>query len=195
MTEEWSEPEDALPGGEAASHGNVIVLADLDRSMRRRGPGADITDFATDLGVEERVIRGAFPGGRDEIFSTVIGTTCDEFDEVVTDPMRTAPTRADALREAADGLAAYYEGGARHCLFDLFSVPAEARHLGGIEQTAQRFLDALTAVFVRDGKDEAAARHKALRLFAELQGTLVLSRLTGDTGLFRAFTDSLAKAR
>ena len=174
---------------------NVVVLADLDRSMRRRGPAANIKDFAADLGVEERVIRGVFPGGRQEIFRSVIGNTCDEFDEVVTAPMRTAPTRQDALREAADGLAAYYEGGARHCLFDLFSVPVGSAHLSGIKETAARFLDALTEVFVRDGRDEAAARAKALRLFAELQGTLVLSRLTGDTTLFRAFTETLARAR
>ena len=174
---------------------NVVFLSELDSSLRRRGPGADMADFARDLGVEERVIRGAFPGGRQQIFRSVIGNTCDEFDEVVTAPMASAPTRAEALREAADGLAAYYEGGARHCLFDLFSVPLETDHFTGIKETAQRFLDALTEVFVRDGKDEASARAKAHRLLAELQGTLVLSRLTGDTALFRAFTDSLAKAR
>lgn len=178
-----------------ASGDNVVFLSELDSSMRRRGPAADLRDFARDLGVEERVIRGAFPGGREQIFRSVIGSTCDEFDEVVTTPMASAPTRAEALQEAADGLAAYYEGGARHCLFDLFSVPAETGHIEGIKATAQRFLDALTAVFVRDGKDEATARAKANRLLAELQGTLVLSRLTGDTTLFRAFTDSLAKER
>lgn len=174
---------------------NVVFLSDLDSAMRRRGPSADVSDFAQDLGVEERVIRGAFPGGRDQIFRSVIGSTCDEFDEVVTVPMASAPSRAEALQEAADGLAAYYEGGARHCLFDLFSVPADSGHITGIKATAQRFLDALTAVFVRDGKDEPAARAKANRLLAELQGTLVLSRLTGDATLFRAFTDSLAKER
>ena len=177
------------------SEDNVVFLSELDSAMRRRGPGADMRDFAEDLGVEERVIRGAFPGGRAQIFSSVIGSTCDEFDEVVTMPMASAPTRAEALQEAADGLAAYYEGGARHCLFDLFSVPDGTDHITGIKATAQRFLDALTQVFVRDGKDEEAARAKANRLLAELQGTLVLSRLTGDTALFRAFTDSLAKAR
>ena len=181
--------------GDGGAEGKVVFLSELDSSMRKRGPSADMRDFAEDLGVEERVIRGAFPGGRDQIFRSVIGSTCDEFDEVVTLPMTLAPTRADALREAADGLAAYYEGGARHCLFDLFSVPLQSDHVEGIKETAQRFLDALTGVFVRDGKDEGAARAKAHRLLAELQGTLVLSRLTGDTTLFRAFTDSLAKTR
>ena len=173
----------------------VVFLSDLDRSMRRRGPGADMRDFANDLGVEERVIRVAFPGGRQQIFGSVIGSACDEFDEVVTVPMASAPTRREALQEAADGLAAYYEGGARHCLFDLFSVPDEGDHVEGIKETAQRFLDALTGVFLRDGKDEETARRKANRLLAELQGTLVLSRLTDDPSLFRAFTDSLARER
>ena len=193
MVEERND-QGARPG-DTPSGGNVVVLADLDRSMRRRGPGVDVPDFASDLGVDERVIRVAFPGGRDQIVNRVIGSTCDEFDEVVTTPMVSAPTRAEALREAADGLAAYYEGGARHCLFDLFSVPDETAHLPGIKATAQRFLDGLAAVFMRDGKTEEEARAKAHRLFAELQGTLVLGRLTGDASLFRAFTDSLARAR
>ena len=181
--------------GDGGAEGKVVFLSELDSSMRKRGPSADMRDFAEDLGVEERVIRGAFPGGRDQIFRSVIGSTCDEFDEVVTLPMTLAPTRADALREAADGLAAYYEGGARHCLFDLFSVPAEGGHVAGMKATAQRFLDALTEVLARGGRGQAEARSKATRLFAELQGTLILARLTNDTGLFRAFTDSLARTR
>lgn len=192
MTDETRDGDDAGRGGGDAK---VVHLAALDRSMRRRGPDVDVSDFAGDLGVEERVIRVAFPGGRDEIVGRVIGNTCDEFDEVVTNPMIAAPTRAEALREAADGLAAYYEGGARHCLFDLFSVPDETDHLPGIKATAQRFLDGLAGVFARDGRGDAEARAKACRLFAELQGTLVLARLTGDTALFRAFTENLARAR
>lgn len=187
--------EELTSDGNVASENNVVVLADLDRSLRKRGPNIAMPDFVDDIGVEESVIFAVFPGGRDEIVRSVIGTTCDEFDEVVTGPMVSAPTRTEALREAADGLAAYYEGGARHCLFDLFSVPEGTAHLPGIKATAKRFLDGLTTVFVQDGKSDDYARAKACRLFAELQGTLVLARLTGDTQLFRAFTDNLARAR
>lgn len=194
MTDE-SEEQGQAEGSAAEAGDNVIVLSDLDRAMRRRGPSIDVDGFAEELGVDEKVVRVAFPGGRDEIVGRVIGSTCDEFDEVVTAPMTSAPSRAEALREAADGLAAYYEGGARHCLFELFSVPDGTDHLPGIKATAARFLDGLAAVFVRDGKDVDAARAKAHRLFAELQGTLILSRLTGDPDLFRAFTESLARAR
>lgn len=194
MVDELVVDGDVVSGGTPLDS-KVVVLADLDRSLRKRGPNVAMPDLAEDTGVDESVIIVAFPGGREQLLQSVIGNTCDEFDEVVTAPMVSAPTRTDALREAADGLAAYYEGGARHCLFELFSVPEGTAHLPGIKATASRFLDGLTTVFVQDGKTQTDARAKACRLFAELQGTLILARLTGDTQLFRAFTDNLARTR
>ena len=174
---------------------NVVVLYAMDRAMRRRGPGADVEALAEEAGIEASVIRGHFPGGQQAVYDAVISSTCDEFDDVVTRPMLSAPDPREALYEAADGLDAYYEGGARHCLFELFSVPEDAPHGPVIKDQAARFLDALTTVFRRMNKDEAAARARAHRLFAELQGTLVLSRMTNEPELFRAFTESLRRAR
>ena len=174
---------------------NVVVLRAMDRAMRRRGPGADVERLAEEAGIEPSVIRVHFPGGRQAVYDAVISSTCDEFGDVVTAPMLSAPDPRTALYEAADGLDAYYEGGARHCLFELFSVPEDAPHGPVIKEQAARFLDALATVFRRLGKDEQAARARAHRLFAELQGTLVLSRMTGEPELFRAFTESLRRAR
>ena len=174
---------------------NVVILRAMDRAMRRRGPGADVDQLADEAGYEACVIRGRFPGGRQALYDAVLTSTCDEFDDVVTNPMRSAPEPREALIEAADGLDAYYEGGARHCLFELFSVPEDAPHGPMIKAQAGRFLDALTGVLARMGKDEAAARARAHRIFAELQGTLVLSRMTNDPSLFRAFTESLRRTR
>ncbi len=143
--------------------------------------------------MEERVIRVAFPNGRQDLFGAVIGSACDEFDEVVTNPMLSAPTPREAMHEAATGLAAYYEGGARHCLFELFSVPDDTPHAPVIKDVAKRFMDALQAVFERAGREPSEARVRAHRVFAELQGTLILGRLTGDTTLFRTFTDQLPR--
>ena len=172
---------------------NVIVLRELDRALRRSGPHVDVADLAQETGMEEKVIRVAFPHGRQQIIDHVIGNTCEEFDEVVTNPMLSAPTPREALQEAADGLSAYYEGGARTCLFRLFSVPDGTPHAPVIKDAAQRFLDALAAVYARAGRDAPAAQAKANRTFAELQGTLVLGQMTGDTTLFRAFTDQLPR--
>ena len=174
---------------------NVVVLRAMDHAMRRRGPGADVEDLAQAAGLEPSVIHVRFPGGQQAVYDAVIESACDEFDDVVTRPMLSAPDPREALYEAADGLDAYYEGGARHCLFELFSVPEDAPHGPVIKEQAARFLDALTTVFGRLGKDEAAARARAHRLFAELQGTLVLARMTGEPELFRAFTESLRRAR
>ncbi|WP_031550311.1 hypothetical protein [Parvularcula oceani] len=172
---------------------NVVVLRQMDRAMRRRGPGASLEELADEAGIDETVIKVAFPGGRREVVEAVIGSTCDEFDEVVTEPMLSAPTAREALQEAADGLSAYYEGGAQSCLFELFSVPAGTNHAPKIEAAAQRFLAALRTTFLRTGRDEAAALRQAQRTFAELQGTLILGRMTKDPDLFRAFTDQLPK--
>ena len=174
---------------------NVVMLRAMDRAMRRRGPGADVEALAEEAGLEPKVIQLHFPDGRQAIYDAVLGSTCDEFDEVVTGPLLAAPDPREALNEAADGLDAYYEGGARHCLFELFSVPEDAPHGPVIKAQAGRFLDALTDVFTRLGKEEQAARARAHRVFAELQGTLVLSRMTSDPSLFRAFTESLRRAR
>ena len=181
------------PDGERAD--NIIVLRAMDRAMRRRGPGADVEQLAEEAGFEASVIRGHFPGGQQALYDAVITSSCDEFDEVVTAPLLAARDPREALHEAADGLDAYYEGGARHCLFELFSVPEDAPHGPMIKAQAGRFLDALTSVLMRMGKEEPAARARAHRIFAELQGTLVLSRMTDDPSLFRAFTESLRRAR
>lgn len=172
---------------------NVIVLREMDRAMRRRGPNADIPALAEASGLGEKVIRVAFPGGQQSLIDAVIGSTCDEFDEVVTNPMLTAPTPKDAMVEAATGLAAYYEGGARSCLFELFSVPDDTPHAPVIKDTARRFLDGLEVVFERAGRSPEDAKARAYRVFAELQGTLILGRMTGDNALFRAFTDQLRR--
>ncbi|MBB4658011.1 hypothetical protein [Parvularcula dongshanensis] len=172
---------------------NVVVLRELGRALRRQGPHVDVADLASETGLDETVIRVNFPKGRQDIIDAVIGDTCEEFDETVTNPMLSSASPREALQEAADGLSAYYEGGARTCLFRLFSVPDGTPHAPVIKDAAQRFLDALATVYARAGREESAARARAHRTFAELQGTLVLGQMTGDTTLFRAFTDQLPR--
>lgn len=174
---------------------NVVVLRAMDRAMRKRGPGADVDQLAKAAGLAPKVVQLHFPNGRQAIYDAVLGSTCDEFDEVVTNPLLAASEPREALHEAADGLDAYYEGGARHCLFELFSVPDDAPHGPVIKAQAARFLAALHHVFARMGKDEDATRARAYRVFAELQGTLVLARMTDDPQLFKVFTESLRRAR
>ena len=182
-------------GAKSPNHDNVVVLKNLDSAMRRRGPSANMAELAEHAGVPENIVRGVFPQGRAQLVEAIIGGACSEFDDVVTGPMLTAPTPREALQEAADGLAAYYEGGARHCLFELFSVPGDTDHGELIKDTAKRFLDALILTLTRMGKAPDAAEVRAKRVLAELQGTLILGRLTEDPSLFRAFTDSLARMR
>ena len=173
---------------------NVIPLHAAERALRKRGPSFAMDDVAEAAGVEAEVVKLAFPAGRAALMRQVLANACSEFDDTVTNPMLGAPTPREALAEAADGLDAYYEGGLRSCLMELFSVPDDSEHLPIIKDAAQRFLDGLEEVFVRAGRTRDGARDRAHRLFAELQGTLVLGRITGDTSLFRTFTDALRRS-
>jgi TetR/AcrR family transcriptional regulator, lmrAB and yxaGH operons repressor len=161
-------------------------LTDLIVSVfRERGfVGTAINDLSAASGLQRASLYHRFPAGKEQMAEVALTTVGHRFGWIL-EPMREDTDVARGIAETGRRLGEFYGAGALSCVLDtmtLAGAPAEVRdHARSLAAT---WIESMTDAARRAGHRPDAALRAAKDAFVRIEGALVLSRVTGDTGAF-----------
>ncbi|MFA7264058.1 MAG: TetR/AcrR family transcriptional regulator [Caulobacter sp.] len=180
--------------GRKASIDEADLMARLSAAFREFGfEGATLTVLSRVTGLKRASLYHRFPDGKEQMAREVLQAAGTWLEANVLAPLRDSGSPAERIGRMIGKLDEFYSGGRQACLLNLLSSAHihEGPFTGLIRQTFEAWISALTMTLVDAGLDEATARARAERGVVLLQGSLVLSRGTGDTRPFREFLKAL----
>lgn len=155
--------------------------------------GASMAQLAEATGLQKASLYHRFQGGKRQMAEEVLSSAIAWFADNVLRPLRSDGPPVERLAEAIRSLNDFYDGGSKACLLNMLSSPRieDGPFSGSIKDALEALVEAFAHLCVTSGWERKAARRKAERLVAMLQGSLVLSRGTGSTAPFRNFLADL----
>ncbi|GAA1836141.1 TetR/AcrR family transcriptional regulator [Pseudonocardia ailaonensis] len=162
------------------------TLIDLIVSVfREKGfDGTAIGDLAAVSGLQRASLYHRYPDGKEQMAEVALTKVGQRFTRILA-PLREDPEVARGIAETARRIGEFYEAGALSCVLDsmtLTGAPAAVREHARALATA--WIEAMAAAARRAGHRPDAALRAAKDAFVRMEGALVLSRVTGDTGAF-----------
>ena len=168
----------------------VAKLFEVFRSHGYEGASLKLLSDATGLGRSS--LYHYFPNGKEDMASAVLAGVDAWSLEHLRPILESDAGPREKARQVADALSAFYDGGEKSCLLELFAI-GDARDLFG-DRVAQR-LDGYGTLFARiaqeAGASPADAEARAEDALIALHGALVVSRGRRDPSVFRRVLDSL----
>ena len=171
------------------------VLIEMDALLDRLGAtfrdvgydGASLTLLSEAAGLKKASLYHRFPGGKEQMGLEVLQETGRWLTQHVLGPLGGEGTPRERVTAMTRELRSFYQGGKQACLLNLLSSPiSEASPFkAAIHQMFEAFVGALTNVVAEEGYAVSAARDRAERGVALIQGSLVLARGLGTTAPFR----------
>lgn len=165
-----------------------IELVDrLTDVFRKHGfEGASLTRISEATGLKRASLYHRFPGGKAEMAEAVLSRADDWLIEHALSPLQGPGAPADRVRIMTGALSEFYGEGRHSCLLDAFSLGGENPEIREhVRASMVAWTGALAAVALEVGVEEAEAHARAQDVIASIQGTLVLSRATGDPTAFQ----------
>lgn len=175
-----------------AERADVVPL--IAEVFRRHGfEGASLSLIGTATGLGKGSLYHFFPGGKDEMASTVLADIDAWFETNVFVPLREAEPSSAGVAAMFDAVEAYFQSGRRVCLVGVLAIgDARDRFADAVRGYFTRWIDALAVALAGTGRDRAVARTLAEETVAGIQGAIVLARALDDP---QAFTRMLASLR
>ena len=131
-----------------------------------------------------------FPGGKEEMAIAALDAAARLIDSA-NEALRTSGQPRKRLRAMLDILAEYYEDGALGCLIGTFATadcpPTVRSHVVALVQS---WIGSIAEFLAEAGVPDADA--EAARSMVKLQGSLMLTGLTGDATHFRSALTELS---
>ncbi len=164
---------------------DAFLATSLDLFRTYGFEGVSIKHLAEATGLEKASLYYRFPGGKNEIAMAVATEVVRWFQENVFTPLRgTGPARK-RVAVAAERLREFYVGGTKACLTDVLSLPGGSRELHtAIQGAMQAWIQAFAGVAKECGMSSAVAKSKAEEAILRIEGSLIVSRVLGDTTIF-----------
>jgi|CXWL01.1.fsa_nt_gi AcrR family transcriptional regulator len=177
------------------------ALIEMDALLDRLGTtfrdagydGASLALLSEAAGLKKASLYHRFPGGKEQMGLEVLQETGRWLTKHVLGPLADEGTPRERITAMTRELDCFYRGGEQACLLNLLSSPVgEASPFkASIRQLFEAFVGALASVVAEEGYSATAARDRAERGVALIQGSLVLARGLGTTEPFRKTLDAL----
>jgi len=165
----------------------VDVLAEV--FCRYGYEGANLRRLSEASGLQRASLYHRFPGGKDDIVQAVIERAGDRYTSILA-PAFSNGDPAERAREVAVGLADYYTNGEGSCLIIALSLSdGEDRSRGG--ECVLSWAEGFARISRDAGMGADTSREVALDAIAAIEGALVISATTGETGPFERALDGL----
>lgn len=165
------------------------LLPALGECFRDHGyEGASLARITEATGLGKGSLYHFFPGGKEEMLSTVLAEIDGWFEREVFAPLRTGqPGGALAMIDAVD---AYFHSGRRVCLLGALALTdSRDRFAQAIKSYFERWVAAL-AQSLGESDDQ---QREAEEIVAVIQGAILLSRALNDPGVFTRSMDQLRR--
>jgi len=198
----WESPASEPIGPLLASNVNVglqkisedNLLSTLTGVFRDYGyDGTSLSLIMKATGLVKASLYHRFPGGKEEMATTVIDRAAGEFASNLLAPLRESGDPAERLRETGERLRKFYGSGKKACLLDTLTLHPESREVQARAKTALAFWIDSFARFASEscGLASSLAIERAQDAVSALEGGLVIARVSGNRGPFIRAIESL----
>ncbi|MDK1373594.1 MULTISPECIES: TetR/AcrR family transcriptional regulator [unclassified Sinorhizobium] len=159
------------------------VLAEIFREHGFEGASLSVISEKTGLG--KGSLYHFFPGGKEEMATTVLRDIGQWFEEHVYLPLREAEDPRMAISAMCRSVADYFRSGRRVCLVGAFALDdVRDRFADQVRDYFAEWRAALATALEKAGNDPARAGELAEEAVIAIQGALVLGRALDDTAVF-----------
>ena len=147
--------------------------------------GTSLSRLAEATGLEKASLYYRFPGGKDAILMAAVQGVGAWFETNVFAPLRQSGPLANRVDSMVARLREFYGDGKKPCVLDTLSLRGGAPELQSALQGAlAEWLKAFAAVAVEAGFAHDEAQRRAEQAVIAVEGSLVLARVTGKSGMF-----------
>ncbi len=161
----------------------VGALAEVFREHGYEGASLALISRATGLG--KGSLYNMFPGGKDEMASSVLADVDAWFEANVFARLRDEAEPAAGIRAMFDAVAIYFRSGRRTCLVGALALTDARDRFGpAVNSYFARWVEALAGALRRSGRFEAEAAMLAEDIIGGIQGAIVLARAVDDATVF-----------
>jgi AcrR family transcriptional regulator len=166
-----------------------VLLEKIAEVFRLHGyAGASIRLLSRATGLERASLYHRFPGGKEEMAAAIVACTCEWFEQHLFTPLKAGGSPAERLQRVAANLRDFYRRGTLWCVLDAMTLGEGAGAIRtSIRGAYSAWLEAFDRVAREAGMPASLARSRAQQALIEIQGSLVVARVTGDSrGFLRA---------
>ena len=159
--------------------------------FRQQGyEGTSLSDLATASGLEKASLYYRFPGGKKDMALAAAAHVGEWFEANIFAPLSEPGRPADRIRTVSRKLRQFYGDGAKPCILDALSFRGGPPELASaLADAYMAWLDSFAAVARASGFSSRVAEDRARQAIILIEGSLVLSRVTGNR---KIFLDALA---
>lgn len=147
--------------------------------------GASLSLISEATGLKRASLYYRFPGGKEEMAKSLLEHVDELFATEILAPLNESGDPKTRIRQMARHLDAFYQGGRGSCLLDTLSLGGtNTGLLKDIHASISAWIDAMANVAREAGLSAAKARRRAEEALVQIQGSLVVARITGDPAPF-----------
>ena len=171
----------------AHSRVNDAELAEKALNLfRQQGyEGTSLNDLAAASGLEKASLYYRFPGGKKDIVMAAAAHVAQWFEANIFAPLSESAPPSDRVRTVARKLRAFYAEGAKPCVLDSLSLRGGPPELAAALSSAYKsWLEAFASVARESGLSRRLAEERSRQALIQIEGSLVLSRVTGNRKVF-----------
>jgi TetR/AcrR family transcriptional regulator, lmrAB and yxaGH operons repressor len=154
--------------------------------FRQQGyEGTSLNDLAAASGLEKASLYYRFPGGKKDIALAAAAHVGRWFEVNIFAPLHEPGPPADRIKTIARKLRAFYGDGAKDCVLDSLSLRGGPPELAAaLSEASKAWLESFAAVARESGLSPRHAEDRARQALIQIEGSLVLSRVTGNRKIF-----------
>ncbi len=176
----------------AHSRVNDAELAEKALELfRQQGYEAtSLNDLAAATGLEKASLYYRFPGGKKDMALAAAAHVAQWFEANIFSSVGEPGPTTDRLKTITRKLRLFYGDGAKPCILDALSLRGAPPALAAALRDAYKeWLESFAAIARESGLSSRIAEDRARQAIIQIEGSLVLSRLTGNR---KVFLDALA---
>ncbi len=167
------------------------TLPKLAEVFREHGyDGASLAVISAATGLGKGSLYNFFPGGKAEMIDAVLAEIRKVFDETIFDPLAGEGGSEEPLGAMFSKVGRYFLDGDRVCLMGALALHDPHKTFAGVVRDYfHRWIEVVATRLRELGWSPDKAQAEAEEIVANIQGAIVLTRATGDRGLFQRLVE------
>jgi TetR/AcrR family transcriptional regulator, lmrAB and yxaGH operons repressor len=147
--------------------------------------GSSLSRLTESAGLEKASFYYRFPGGKKDIALAVAARASAWIEENVIGPLKGTGAPRQRIHRVAQRLRKFYGDGSRPCVLDTLSLRGGPPELqAALAGALQAWVAAFNSIAMESGFTRTQAARQALQAIINIEGSLVLSRVSGNPRIF-----------
>jgi TetR/AcrR family transcriptional repressor of lmrAB and yxaGH operons len=162
------------------------LIQKISEVFRKHGyEGATMSRLSAATGLQRASLYHRYPGGKEQMVAAAANSIYAWFGQYVLAPLAQPEEPAAQLKVVCQRLREFYGDGRMPCVLESLSLPAGSEELrAALDSSLDAWLGAFEKLARKSGFSPSGARERAEQAIIEIEGSLVLARVKGETGPF-----------